>query len=1640
MSISQLLLTDLPCMSDDVDEMDLDFEFFAFTEPTKDIEDLLPYLAIPTRTMLVTMNSTLGQAWFDGKKSWHGHLTGFGDIEITRLTTLFSSQYLGTGIVDALAGLLAFRLHLSDDTISKNTIIVDTNFASFLEMLLPIVDGAATGPIRTSRGGQRYLQKYGAWSRDTEHRHLYLVLYRPPEHWTACSVDFQDRTIRYGDSLGWKRPKEFVDALQFWLRDNGHSNFTITDDLPCAKQTDGFNCPIIAVNTIAHNVFGDQLWTAQNAKAMRMEAFCAIVKHASVSGKGKQPASPEDQTDWAENLLAVNPDFNDAFVTPPVAPSKDVQATVAPQSNSENSGSSTQETSAPASESRGTKRRAQEIEDAMSRSETERKSKIAKTGKTEQPARSVHPFFASKSTLLADGGPSKSKPVKGTKTSNKKQKSTPQPQPVDPSIGLSKSATCARKLRMQAQSGEFQPSAAKTASFREKIREIDPDAGFEANSKEVQCSGCQQWRKMKEPYNTSRFSDHWKICKGAPPPAPLDDKARTIQEFSLVSNPAKPKKSIVPAKISMPCPGLTSAFDEKIGHYLARTGSHGGGGRAVAHYSEKLFKKEFQDLDEQQKELVYTAQRHDHTWRNDVTEGIMASFSVSCLKTVELFAKCKGLEGLFSEDNDFTLERRFAEHVVAGNFKKDTVFTGIIQAKVLAKDREIKGKGRQNFKHNEDLDAIFSLIYSISPRAYREIANHIPLRSERSIKQKISSAPRFPIGIQDETYGYAEQYCKDYRYPLGGPLSLSVDDTKLHAALRPLYNGPLGKWFIVGTTGEAIEVPNAEVLNDTLDRMEKTAELGKKLRLWVIQIPLPGVPPLALAIKAIGSKVNGATLAEWQISLMRGLITRGFRITSSGGDGASVERECQRLTAVASRVIECRIKHPDGPTYPDIIVALQELDGNVWVEIQDAKHGRKTFRNNALSGARGLVLGDAVVYFGQIYELAMKPDSPMYPRDVKETRDRMDDPAAARLFSADTLAQAAEDPEKNLGLVIYLLVFGDFIDAYQCRTLSHHERAKIAIRTHLFLQTWRTFLRKAGYPESRHFISKEAFSISEILVNGILGLILIHRDHLTTPTPLLPWFNASEPNEHVFAGLRDISKDFTFQEAILIVPKLRAKMQASVRTRIDPAVYKKQASGYCHTYFSSENINFGLLGQYPTDVELSLAYKIAAEENDCLWALLGIHPDQINAAPDPGIAPQPAPDPAFEHLYLNEDDLTVEEQITEPTAAEQVQKIIDNLHSTTGLSRAEDEELDACVMASVALSLDELARIEDLPDSHPEQYAEIQRDIALAMATQPTAFAALLQGMVNASLSKSADSLDHPPSSQPLIDVSSTDLEPLVALRREHQTEEERMGVRTYRASGTYTVPKTGVVKELTPRQKLAQAMGAIVKRDHQQGLSAGLNRQVRWKNDSTALPPPAKTGNAANAEVTAAGRAAENIRRRRTIFGKLKCSSTVAEAGIGINSVLKNGSYGFVQSGSDIVLARVVTMYTKGGGKAGPHAIAHRCENIGTLSYLFVQTYEHAFRRQFKNTRRADLALGTINRFAHLPSSSFLALLPVDENIKVFPNHIEIGFRGYSLFNTLIGEKEVLCKAVASLNTVRRKGQKNISLVDVPEDDGIAE
>ncbi|KAJ6632560.1 hypothetical protein B0H10DRAFT_1938152 [Mycena sp. CBHHK59/15] len=413
--------------------------------------------------------------------------------------------------------------------------------------------------------------------------------------------------------------------------------------------------------------------------------------------------------------------------------------------------------------------------------------------------------------------------------------------------------------------------------------------------------------------------------------------------------------------------------------------------------------------------------------------------------------------------------------------------------------------------------------------------------------------------------------------------------------------------------------------------------------------------------------------------------------------------------------------------------------------------------------------------------------------------------------------------------------------------------------------------------------------------------------------------------------------------------------------------------------------------------------KRAAEDDD--QPRRKIAKTRIKAAQMPGIAPQPSPNSAMEHLYMDEDDVTPSElDATEETAAEEVQRMVDNLVSTVG-SMATNEQLDACVMASVALSMDELAKMR-------------------VNATQPTAFIALLQGMAQyTSVNPSESAVDtpiNPPSSKPLIDVLADDLAQLVALRQEHQTREEKMGVRTYKSSGTYKNFKTGVTKELSERQQLAQQMHAIIHNDEKRGSSTGLNRTVRWTKDSD-TSATSKTGNAGNAVAAAGTRAKEVIKRRRAIFGKVKCISTVVEAGIGTDDCkMEAGCYGFAMIGCEIVLVRVITMYSKGGGKELTPGF--RLARASAVSHI--SQFRHINILIVDNSRLHTVVMQPWEPCVRLPTGA--------DTVKMFWDHVEIKVGAHKIFDELMMEKEVLAQAVTSLNTVRCKGKANLNLLGV--------
>lgn len=173
---------------------------------------------------------------------------------------------------------------------------------------------------------------------------------------------------------------------------------------------------------------------------------------------------------------------------------------------------------------------------------------------------------------------------------------------------------------------------------------------------------------------------------------------------------------------------------------------------------------------------------------------------------------------------------------------------------------------------------------------------------------------------------------------------------------------------------------------------------------------------------------TGSDSAEKILALHQKLINIAANfelpIISIGSDGATAEFQAQNL--LQSTKTRNRVQHRNSQYGINFNCPIFPKVGPL-TRIQDPKHGKKTARNAAMSGARLLTFGNYTIRFDQLLKLSLQENSVLYKRDVIKL-DRQDDNAAYRIFCSKNLAQVL-DEEKGLsfelrGLFIYLFIMG----------------------------------------------------------------------------------------------------------------------------------------------------------------------------------------------------------------------------------------------------------------------------------------------------------------------------------------------------------------------------------------------------------------------------------------------------------------------------------------------------------------------------------------------------------------------------------------------------------------------------------------
>jgi len=220
-----------------------------------------------------------------------------------------------------------------------------------------------------------------------------------------------------------------------------------------------------------------------------------------------------------------------------------------------------------------------------------------------------------------------------------------------------------------------------------------------------------------------------------------------------------------------------------------------------------------------------------------------------------------------------------------------------------------------------------------------------------------------------------------------------------------------------------------------------------------LQVSIPKVPTIITAAISIPDNLDATDLFEYLWKILMGFLQRNVKIAFYASDGSNVERVIQHcLQSHATHLCSISISYGyDG--HASYTVQIPFFTNQPVAIIQDPKHLLKTLKNNLSSGAHFLTFPKGPATYGQLFEMVAAPDSPLYRRNVINA-DQQDNNAATCVFSASSLECVVNHHPEHLGLITYLFVFGELINAYQNHSISLVARIQLVMRAHFFLEMW----------------------------------------------------------------------------------------------------------------------------------------------------------------------------------------------------------------------------------------------------------------------------------------------------------------------------------------------------------------------------------------------------------------------------------------------------------------------------------------------------------------------------------------------------------------------------------------------------------
>ncbi|KAJ7355749.1 hypothetical protein DFH08DRAFT_772956 [Mycena albidolilacea] len=1486
---------------------------------------------------------------------------------------------------------------------------------------------------------------------------VWFPLHVSGNHWTLLNIDLVSKTIAYADSLYGLPPMEEIALVQWWLKSllSISEDFSVIEpDFECPRQQDGHSCGIIVLSTLASLLLNYDPWTPELAQSQRMEWFLRLsetsadteeddadddFQHVTIDDHGH--ATTPEPSDYESSRAAFS-DYDSCRADSPVQSLRSSPGRRSPEIPPDNIDSGLRLDDVDLSFDPPTPPPEMEV-DPPTRPPSVEGSKFP-------PSTSLRERDMSEFYHLSDGDDSDS--------DHSTRRSRPRPRRTTGGPKAGSSWAAQKELKASSKNPEFRPNVSRLDTFRAKVLADDPKAEFDdTDVRRVRCSHCAHWLEMRALYDLVRWKEH----RATPKCTKARSKGLFTQSlFTLgfkkipktTSTSPVPPAPPAPLMHNRPCPGLTAESSEDIAKYLVRSAVAGGGAPSRSRLADELFSSEWKDLDSDQQRMVLRRELSLQKWK--LARSVGAVFSTDCVRDVAtavdgdakpcsecaglhklhtfqvaihrkmpnekrmkyvpegyrdtelgtLYLKHRGVRELIELDDGRSPWLKFAVGCTDGTYSSDTL-TGMVQALVIKQNRIEHGKSLKNMKYNEEFSQFCDVLASTSPKAYETFRKQFGGPGLRSQRQKRAKLPRFEPDISAANVSRARNILDKLNYR--GPVAFSWDDTSLEASLA-VFQKTKDVCLILGSIDGAIPVTE----KDDLDDLFAKAQLRKadKLRVYMLAIPLPKIPPILVAAIARGSTVTAKDLAEMHFKLAKLLHEVDIHPISMSSDGAEVERATQRIIAESAPSFQVYFI-PNATPGCTLQLRIPLYEGRYpMIMTQDSKHGLKTARNQIHTGARILVIAFFVILFAHLRELAFNIAGPLYTRDVEKV-DKQDDRAAARVFSASTLEFLLKYHPDHVGLAVYLFVLGELVDAWQNRNISHAERAKMVLRARFFLMAWRSHIvTHPDYSLKTQFISRESYDIFLTLCDGLLSLMIAYRNYYPM-YPLLPWLHSTEVCEHLFGMLRQLKKDFTYSDVLQLERKLRVLQMGAFGNLTPEQQANETAAGYHHTYFKADDVDILALWQFPTDQELRDASQYGLAEAVQLLKLLGVDAKAM-------LRDYKDPEPVTTRS-VNAPKSRPPNTIMEWLA----------LYERVPLKSSRDDEVfEACEMAIAADSVDQSRAIAALPDSTDESLEQLRTDIQEQLTVSTS----------DSILPRPADSV------LILTDGNQLKHDVLVAERMSHQTKSTAKAVRQHGRLSTIMANRNNPTQAPASddgrslRQKLMQRLAAVVPDSDTITKTTGVDRYVRHAGSygGSGAPPNARAQNKATVQNVAASKF---VAHRGHAFAKFQwVHENMHLANISQINPLQPGHF-FVGlkpgASGGVVLCKVLTIYTK----STMHDWIPAATSVGTPSYVYADVYQSLSGRMFSSLSCQSLACGTTLQFprTHIIFSlaSFTPTISRQE-VPTVDGHphtlVTLCAKSYELFETLRANQSALYFAVEELT--RMVKSKNVDPALPPE------